>query len=132
MISKEFPGIRGVAVGGITLNYFNTFFTSFYTFFSSNREELDHNYKVVHIILVEEVEVEFARIAHEEDERRDSGINNSDGSPGGTGAKRPRKCSVSRLDRACVIIKRINVDKEKEKLRKIIQAGTSTVFKFRL
>ncbi len=65
-------------------------------------------------------------------ESKVSGINNSDGSPGGTGAKRPRKCSVSRLDRACVIIKRINVDKEKEKLRKIIQAGTSTVFKFRL
>ena len=86
------------------------FFTSFYTFFSSNREELDHNYKVVHIILVEEVEVEFARIAHEED----SGINKSDGSPGGTAAKRPRKCSVSKHDRACGT------------------CGTSTVFKFRL
>jgi hypothetical protein len=65
-------------------------------------------------------------------ESRDSGIKKSDGSPGGTGAKRAQKCSVSKLDRASVIIERINVDKEKEKLRKKIQAGTSTVFKFRL
>jgi hypothetical protein len=38
----------------------------------------------------------------------------------------------ARLDRARVNLPKINVDKEKEKLRKIIQAGTSTVFKFRL
>jgi hypothetical protein len=100
LISKEFPGIRGVAVGGITLNYFNTFLHLF-----------TPSFQVI---------------------ERNSGINKSDGSPGGTGAKRAQKCSVSKLDRASVIIERINVDKEKEKLRKKIQAGTSTVFKFRL
>ncbi len=72
MISKEFPGIRGIVLEGIFLQ----------VLFSCNLKELDHNYKVVHIILVEvveEVEVEFARIAHEEEEEeatvehRDSG-----------------------------------------------------------
>jgi hypothetical protein len=56
-----------------------------------------------------------------------AGINKSDGSPGGTGGKRPRKGSDSKLDRARVRLIRINVEKEKEKLRKRIKLGTSTV-----
>jgi len=56
-------------------------------------------------------------------------INKSNGSPGGTGRKRPRKCSDSELGQAHVRLQIIDVDKEKEKLRKRIKQGTSTLTK---